>query len=171
MSTTYNIDPVHSNVDFSIRHLGISNVRGTFRGVSGTITAGDGGIPTAIKVEIKTDTLDTRSEQRDAHAKGPDLLDAASFPTIVFASTSIASKSANAFTINGNLTLRGVTKPVSFDATFNGKVDDPWGNDRVGYEAHTTFKRSEFGAGTASAMLSDDLTIELQIQAAAKKAV
>ncbi|MCC6849871.1 MAG: polyisoprenoid-binding protein [Deltaproteobacteria bacterium] len=143
---TYEIDGAHASVQFSVRHMMISNVRGEFTKVSGTAT-GDPGQPTATTVEATIDaaSIDTRNAKRDEHLRGPEFLDTAKFPTIGFTSTKV-EKAGEGWKLTGNLTLHGVTKPVVLDVTnVTPPVKDPWGNTRIGAQAATKLNRRDFG--------------------------
>jgi len=134
---TYEIDPAHSVVEFQVRHLGLAKVRGRFNSFSGTIEIGDD--PTECRVDVTIDaaSIDTRDEQRDAHLRSPDFLDVENHPTLEFRSTAVR--------LEGQLTVRGVTRPVALDVEFEGATTDPWGNERIGVSATTDVNREEFG--------------------------
>jgi polyisoprenoid-binding protein YceI len=175
-TTTYAIDPVHSSVDFSVRHLMLSKVRGTFRGVSGTVTLPAGTIvPTAVSAEITVDSIDTRDPQRDGHLKSPDFFHAEKFTHIRFASTAITSTGAETFQVAGSLEILGVSVPVTLEAEAVGRTTDPWGNDRVGYEAKTRINRKDFGLSynqaleTGGVLIGETIDIQLEIEAVAAK--
>ena len=166
----YAIDPSHTSVEFLVRHMMLAKVRGRFTGVTGSFAVPqDGTLPTEIEAHIDTTSIDTREEQRDTHLKSADFLDAATFPTIDFVSTK-ADGSDERFTMNGNLTIHGVTRPVALDVTFEGRATDPWGNQRIGFVAHTTISRKEFGLTwnqaleTGGVLVGDDVRIELNIE-------
>ena len=143
---TYDIDPSHTAVQFSVRHMMISNVRGEFTKLSGKAT-GDVANPTAATVEATIDaaSIDTRDAKRDEHLRGADFLDTAKFPTITFKSTKV-EKAGDAWKLTGDLTLHGVTKPVVLDVTnVTPPTKDPWGNTRIGAQATTKINRRDFG--------------------------
>jgi polyisoprenoid-binding protein YceI len=174
--TTYTIDPIHSSVEFSVRHLMLSKVRGAFRGISGTVALGAGSlVPTAVSAEIAADSIDTREAQRDGHLKSPDFFHVEKFPHIRFVSTAITPGSGDTFTIAGTLEILGVTQPVTLAAEAVGRTTDPWGNDRVGYEAKVRINRKDFGLTynqaleTGGVMVGENIDIELQIEAVATK--
>ena len=145
MSTTWKIDSSHSSVEFSARHLMITTVKGRFADVEGTVTV-DGDTPELASVEatINAASIDTRTEQRDAHLRSADFLDVEHFPTLQFRSTQLAG-SHDKFTLTGDLTIRGTTKPVTLDVSFEGEGKDPWGGQRMGFEAKGKIDRREFG--------------------------
>ncbi len=171
MTTTYKIDPLHSHAQFTIRHMMITNVRGGFSGVQGTV-AYDAANPSAstIDVVIDVNTLNSNDASRDAHVKSADFLDAEKYPTIEFKSRTISNIKKGTFTVAGDLTIHGVTKPVVLEV--EGPTEeqkDPWGNTRVGASATTKIKRSDFGLvwnaalETGGIMLGDDLKIEIDV--------
>jgi polyisoprenoid-binding protein YceI len=171
----YAIDASHTTAEFVVRHLMITKVRGRFTGVSGTIDlAGDSTTPVSISAVIDTNTIDTREEQRDGHLKSPDFFDATNHPQITFKSTRIDG-SGDSFKVIGDLTIHGVTKEITLDTTFEGRAVDPWGNSRVGYEAHGKISRKEFGLTWNQALeaggvaVGDDVKIELNVEAIAPK--
>lgn len=173
MKTTYKIDPVHSSAQFTIRHMMISNVRGNFRSVQGTIEY-DPNHPNESRINavIDASTISTLDEQRDTHLKSPDFLDVEKYPTITYQSTNISPAGNGEWKVTGNLTIHGVTKPVTLHVegpTAEGK--DPFGNVRVGASASTKIKRSDFGLTwnaaleTGGILIGDEVKIDLEISA------
>jgi polyisoprenoid-binding protein YceI len=169
--TTYAIDPAHTTIEFVVRHLMITKVRGRFAGVAGTIEVEQGSdVPVAIRARIDATTIDTREPQRDTHLKSADFFEVETYPALEFVSTRIEGK-ADAFTIHGNLTVHGVTCEVTLDGAFEGRAADPWGGHRVGYTASTTINRKDFGLiwnaalETGGVMVGDEVRIELDVQA------
>jgi polyisoprenoid-binding protein YceI len=167
----YTIDPAHSSAEFIVRHMVIAKVRGRFAKLSGSIEVPAGSdVPSAISAEIETSSVDTREEQRDAHLKSPDFLEADTYPTITFRATSIAGSGPD-FTVTGDLTIHGVTHSVTIKAEYEGRGKDPWGNERIGYSGHTAINRKEFGLGwnqaleTGGVLVGDEVKIELNIEA------
>lgn len=144
-SSVWKIDPSHTHVEFAVKHLMISTVKGRFTDVEGEVGVVDGN-PSASTVNavLKTGSIDTRTGQRDDHLRSADFLDAGNFPEITFTSTRITGGDAE-FKLTGALTIRGVTKEVTLDVTNEGTVKDPWGNARMGFSAKTKFDRSDFG--------------------------
>lgn len=144
---TYEIDASHTSVQFSVRHMMISNVRGEFTKLSGK-AVGDIANPTAAVVEATIDaaSVDTRNGERDEHLRNPDFLDAAKFPTITFTSTKVEKAGEGGWKLTGDLNLHGVTKPVVLDVTnVTPPVKDPSGNTRIGAQAVTKISRQDFG--------------------------
>jgi polyisoprenoid-binding protein YceI len=170
--STYQIDPVHSNVQFSVRHLMVSNVRGTFTGVKGTVDY-DPANPAATKIDVVIDvnSINTNDEKRDAHLKSPDFFDAAQYPAITFQGTQVKKESDSEFTVSGNLSLHGVTKPVVLQVEeVSPEAKDPWGGIRIGAAAKTKIKRGDFGLNwnaaleTGGFMVGDDVKIEFELE-------
>lgn len=144
--TTWTVDPMHVEVGFAVRHLMISTVRGRFGKVGGTLLL-DEANPERSKIEVEVDiaSIDTRQEQRDAHLRSADFFDADNHPTMRFVSTKIDGDITGDFTVTGDLTIRGATRPVTLEASAEGRGRDPWGNERMGFAAKGKFLRSDFG--------------------------
>ena len=171
-SGTYTIDPSHSRIGFVARHAMITKVRGAFNEVEGSGQF-DPQNPEAstISVTIQTASVDTRNADRDAHVRGADFLDVEAFPTLTFVSTAIASTGGDDFDITGDLTIKDVTRPVTFSVELTGTVVDPWGNTRVGLEGSAVVNRKDWGLTWNAALeaggilVSDKVTLELEISA------
>jgi len=142
---TYAIDPGHSAALFSVSHLGISNTHGRFNGIDGTLTW-DATDPTksAISITIKTDTVDTANEKRDQHLRAPDFFNAKQMPTATFVSKTFTKIDDSNFSVTGDLTLVGTTKPVTVKVKKIGEGKDPWGGYRIGFETSFSIKRADF---------------------------
>jgi polyisoprenoid-binding protein YceI len=169
--TTYAVDPAHSTVEFIVRHLMIAKVRGRFTKVTGQVELPAGSdLPSSVSATIEAASIDTREEQRDAHLRSADFFDAEKFPQITFQSTRIHGEPDD-FTIDGDLTIHGVTRQVKLKATFEGRATDPFGNPRVGYAAHGAISRKDFGLTwnaaleTGGVAISDEVRIELNVEA------
>jgi len=171
-TSTWNIDPVHSVVEFKVKHMMISNVKGHFSKVSGTLTY-DEATPEKSSVEATIDvsSIDTRDAQRDGHLKSADFFDAEKFPNITFKSTNVKSTGAARGMVEGDLTIHGVTRKVALNVegpTEPGK--DPWGNTRIGVTATTKISRKDFGLiwnaalETGGVLVGDEVTITLDVQ-------
>jgi polyisoprenoid-binding protein YceI len=171
MKTTYTIDPAHSGAHFTVRHMMITNVRGAFRNVKGTVVY-DSEDPanSSVEAEIEAATIDTRESQRDAHLRSADFLDVEKFPAITFRSTRVEPSGEGEWKVTGDLTIHGVTRPVVLNVegpAAEGK--DPWGNIRSGASATTKIKRSDFGLTwnaaleTGGFLVGDELKIELEL--------
>jgi polyisoprenoid-binding protein YceI len=142
---TWAIDPSHANVGFVARHLMVHKVRGLFSGVSGAIHVGDGLHDTWVEATIDAATLSTRDAQRDGHLTSADFLNVDEFPEIRFKSSRIEELGDGRFRVEGDLTIRGVTRPISLDAVFEGSAADPYGNERAAFSASTEIDREEWG--------------------------
>jgi polyisoprenoid-binding protein YceI len=167
----YALDPSHSTVEFVVRHLMISKVRGRFASFSGQIELAPGSdVPQAISASIDVNSIDTREEQRDNHLRSADFFEVEKYPTMTFASTRIEGTPGD-FKVYGNLTLHGVTKEVVLKGEFEGRGSDPWGGQRAGYSAHATIDRKDFGLHwnaaleTGGVVVSDEVKIELNVEA------
>ncbi|WP_030163595.1 YceI family protein [Spirillospora albida] len=166
---TWNIDPAHSEVTFAIRHL-MSKVRGTFTEFSGSIEVAEDVAKSTATAEITMASLDTRNADRDAHVRGSDVLDVENHPTMSFVTTGVRTEGGENY-LDGDLTIRGVTRPVSFEVEFNGVGEDPWGGTRAGFTASTTINRKDWGIEFNvplkgdKALLGDKVDIQLEVQA------
>ena len=166
---TWAIDTVHSTVGFSVRHLMVSKVRGTFNDFTGAITVAEDGTA-AVTAEIQVASIDTKNTDRDAHIKSADFFDAEQYPTATFTSTAIRAKGDD-YVVEGEFTLHGVTRPVELALEFNG-VNPGMGNGPVaGFEATTVINRKDFGITIdmplegGGAVVGDKITITLEIEA------
>lgn len=160
---TWTIDPVHSEVSFLVGHLGVAKVRGNFGAFEGQIVIADEPLESSVAATIDTTSVNTGNSQRDEHVHGPDFLDVANHPTMSFRSTALRSDDEG-YLLDGELTLHGVTKPVSLKLEVNGVADGPAGKV-AGFSASTTIKRSEFDMGSMIPMVGDKITISLEIEA------
>ncbi|MDI9939896.1 YceI family protein [Rhodococcus sp. IEGM 1351] len=166
---TWAIDTVHSTVGFSVRHLMVSKVRGTFNDFTGAITVAEDGTA-AVTAEIQVASIDTKNTDRDAHIKSADFFDAEQYPTATFTSTAVRTKGDD-YVVEGEFTLHGVTRPVELALEFNG-VNPGMGNGPVaGFEATTVLNRKDFGITIdmplegGGAVVGDKITITLEIEA------
>ena len=171
MKTTYQIDPAHSSAQFVVRHMMITNVRGGFSRVKGTVLYdSDNPEQSSLEAIIDASSIATMEEQRDAHLKSADFLEVEKFPEITFKSTSVKRKSDDEYEVAGRLTIRNATKDVVLKVDGpTTEVKDPYGNIRIGASATTKIKRSDFGLTynatleTGGILLGDDLKIELEV--------
>ena len=171
----YDIDVAHSSIQFKVKHLGISTVTGRFKQFIGFISA-DEKNATKSKVEVTVDitSVDTQNEKRDEHLKSPDFFDAAKYPSARFVSKKVSPVQDGKFTVGGDLTLRGVTKPVTLDAVFEGKAKDPWGAERAAFTATAVINRQDFGIkwnqvlDNGGVMVSDEVKLEFEIEGVVK---
>lgn len=162
---TWAIDPAHSEVGFVARHLMVTKVRGSFSDVSGTVTVGDTLADSTAEVTVQLASVATRSDDRDAHLRSADFFDVEHNPTMTFASTAFDGE-----TLVGDLTIKGVTKPVTLAVEFNGTQTDPWGNTKAGFEASGTINRSDWGLTYNAALegggvlVSDKIALAIDVQ-------
>jgi polyisoprenoid-binding protein YceI len=172
----WQIDPAHSSVQFSVRHLMISNVRGEFGKLSGTVSL-EGKDPNSVKIEATIDasSINTRIEKRDAHLKSADFLDVEKYPTITFKSKEIEPAGTGKWKVTGDLTLHGVTKEVVLDVSGpTDQITDPMGNKKVGASATTTINRKDFGLmwnkamEAGGVMVGDEVAIQIDVEAVQK---
>jgi polyisoprenoid-binding protein YceI len=171
-TTTWNIDPAHSVAEFKVKHMMISNVKGHFAKVSGTLSLDESDVTKSqVSTSIEAASLETRDAQRDAHLKSADFLDTEKFPTLSFKSTRIGLVRAGELTVEGDLTLHGVTRKVVF--TVEGPTPpakDPWGNTRVAVSASTKINRKDYGLTwnatleTGGILVGEEVTITLDVQ-------
>lgn len=169
--TAWQIDPSHSTLGFSVKHLMISTVRGRFADFSGSVSI-DEAVPatSSVEVTINAASIDTRSEQRDNHLRSPDFFDTMNFPELTFRSRRVAGDLTGEFTVIGDLSIRGVTREVSLRASYQGAGRDPWGNERRAYNLSTKINREEFGLTwnqaleTGGLLVSPEVKIEIEAQ-------
>ena len=169
---TWEIDPVHSEVSFVVRHLVVSKVRGRFDRFSGTIVTNEDLAHSSVNVTIEAPSINTNEPNRDNHVRSADFLDVENFPNFTFRSTAVRSK-GDGFLVDGELTIRGTTRPVTLDVDVNGFTPDPYGGTRAGFSASAEINRQDFGVsyngpipGANNAMvLSDKVTLNLEVEA------
>lgn len=165
-SGTWQIDPNHSAAQFSVKHLGVSTVRGAFTKVSGSATY-DTADPTktTLNATIEATSIDTRVQMRDNDLRSPNFLDVQKFPTITFQSKQAKSAGAGKLQITGDLTIHGVTKEVVLDVDGpSAPIKDPWGNQRIGASASTKINRKDFGVNGAPGVVGDDISITIDTE-------
>jgi len=168
---TWTLDASHSEVGFSVRHLGISKTRGRFGAFSGTLQI-DAENPSnsSVEVEIDASSIDTKDAGRDEHLRGADFFDVESHPTLAFRSTAVRGDGAD-WVVEGELTIRGVTRPVVLETELVGLEKDPWGNERVGFAATTEVNREDFGLTwnaaleTGGVLVGKNVKIHLDVEA------
>jgi polyisoprenoid-binding protein YceI len=164
---TWAVDPAHTEVGFVARHLMVTKVRGSFSAVSGTVEAADPITGSSVEVTVEMASVETRSADRDAHLKSADFFDVETYPTMTFKSTSFTGDQ-----LVGDLTIKGVTKPVTFDVEFEGVQADPWGNTKAGFSATAKVNRKDWGLNWNAAiegggvLVSDKIDIVLDVQLA-----
>lgn len=170
-TTTWQLDPAHSSIEFAVKHLMIVTVKGSFAGIEASIV-GDEGTPDRATVNVTIDaaTITTKNDQRDAHLRSADFFDVEKFPELTFVGKRIVGDSFGEFKLVGDLTIRGVTKEITLDATFEGRAKDPWGGTRLGYSATGKIRRSEFGLTwnqvleAGGVAVSDEVKISVEAQ-------
>ena len=171
-ASTWNIDADHSNIEFKVRHLMVSNVKGVFGKLRGVVDIDDKNIAKSrVDVTIDTDSVSTGVTKRDEHLKSADFFDVARFPTMTFVSTKVVQNGKDRLKVSGNLTLHGVTRPVLLDLEGpSADSKDPWGNTRRGVSATTRINRKDFGLGwnkaleTGGVVVGDEVTISLEVE-------
>lgn len=162
---TWTLDPAHTTVGFTVRHAGISKVRGTFGDLEGTLVVGQGGDDLRFEATLQTASVSTGNADRDGHLKSADFFDAETFPQIRFVSTEVSGDS-----LTGELTIRDVTKPVTLDFSYEGAATDPFGTYRAGFTGETTISRKEFGLTWNAALeaggvlVSDEVKIQIEAE-------
>ncbi|MFF8287604.1 YceI family protein [Streptomyces sp. NPDC016309] len=172
LTGTYTIDPSHSGIGFTARHAMVTNVRGAFTEYEGTLDL-DGSDPAAssASIDVTIASIDTGSADRDGHLRSADFFDAERFPLMTFRSTSAEALGGTDYRITGDLTIKGVTKPITIDLEFNGAAKDPFGNERVGFEGKAELLRSEWGLTwnaaleTGGVLVSDKIKLTFEISA------
>lgn len=169
--STYKIDTAHSEISFKVKHLMITNVTGSFTKFDATLTAEAPDFTDAvITFEADVDSINTNNEQRDGHLKSEDFFAAEKYPKLSFVSTGITKINNEKFNLNGNLTIRDITKPIELSVEFGGTMVDPWGQTKSGFEISGTINRKEFGlvwSATTEAggiVVSDDVKLHLAVQ-------
>ena len=170
---TYQLDPSHSSADFQVRHLGLSKVRGGFAIESGTVVIADD--PTQSRVEVALDaaSFDSGAADRDGHVKSGDFLDVEQYPKLTFRSTGVR-QSGDDWKVDGELTIKDVTRPVTLDVEFEGANMDPWGNARIAFAGETEINREDFGITwnqaleTGGVLVGKNVKIVIDVQAVAE---
>ncbi len=166
---TWTIDPVHSQVRFAVRHLGISKVRGGFASFAGAIEVAERPEDSTVAVSIDAASIDTKDQNRDEHLRSADFLDVDAFPTLDFRSTAV-SGSADRWEVQGDLTVHGVTRPVVLSTGFDGVGGDPWGGQRAAFSASTELDRGDFGLtwnqtlDTGGLLVGKKVTVDLEVE-------
>ncbi|MFF7548243.1 YceI family protein [Streptomyces canus] len=161
----YTIDASHSTIGFTVRHAMVTNVKGKFDEFSGSLHL-DGGDPSAstASIDVKMDSIDTGSEDRDGHLKSADFFKIEEFPTMTFRSTKAEALGDEDYRITGDLTILGTTKPLTIDLEFNGAAKDPFGNERVGFEGKAEIKRSDWGLTWNAALETGGVLVSEKIK-------
>ena len=168
---TYALDVSHSQVGFAVRHMMVSKVRGRFSDFAGTIEIAENPLESSVSVEIKTASIDTRDEQRDGHLRSGDFFDAEAWPAISYQSRSVRPAGNGRYVVEGDLTIKGVSRPVELELTFEGGGTDPWGGVRIGFSASAEIDREAFGLTwnqaleTGGVVVGKKVAIEIEAEA------
>jgi polyisoprenoid-binding protein YceI len=168
---TFAIDTSHSSVGFSVRHLVVAKTKGRFADFSGEITIAEQPLDSSVAVTIQAASITTGDEQRDGHLRSADFLDVENYPTLSFKSTSVKHKGSSSFAVEGELSVHGVTRPVTLDLDYEGTVTDPWGGQRAVFSASTKLNREDFGLTwnqaleTGGVLVGKDVAIDLEVEA------
>jgi polyisoprenoid-binding protein YceI len=167
---TYQIDPAHSVLEFVVRHMGLAKVRGRFNEFEGAVHIDEDVTRSSAHATIQAASIDTRDETRDGHLRSEDFLDVDNHATLEFRSTGVRQENGS-WKVDGELTIAGATRPVTFDVEFEGGARDPWGYERVGFSASATINREDFGLTwnqaleTGGWMVSKEVELELSVEA------
>ncbi|HVZ50066.1 MAG TPA: YceI family protein [Gemmatimonadaceae bacterium] len=168
----WTIDTTHAGVEFAVKHLMISTVKGRFTRFSGTGTTGSDGALASVTMTIDASSIDTNTAQRDAHLRSPDFFDVAAYPEITFRSTAIDQRGSDV-AITGELTMRGVTKPVTLTGEYTGPSKDPWGNQRAALAVDAKINRKDWGLTwnqaleTGGVVVADEVKLRIEVEAVA----
>ena len=160
---TYALDVSHTNLGFTVRHMAVSKVRGSFSKFEGTLELAERPEDSKVSVTIEAGSVETRDENRDNHLRTNDFFDVENHPTWTFVSTAIRPVTASAWKVDGDLTIRGVTRSVTLDTTLEGVVKDPYGMHRVGFSATTTINREDFGVAFGAVMEAGGLVVAKRV--------
>jgi polyisoprenoid-binding protein YceI len=168
----WNIDAAHSGINFSVRHMVVSKVRGRFARYTGTVDLDDGDLTrSVVEATIDAASVDTGTPQRDAHLRSADFLDVDNYPELRFQSRRIEKLAPTHYRVVGDLTIRDVTREVSLDVEYGGRAKDPWGNERIGFIATTSLDRKDFGLQwnqvleAGGVLVGDRVDVEVEVQA------
>jgi polyisoprenoid-binding protein YceI len=170
VTTKWVIDPAHSEIQFKVKHLVITTVTGQFNQFTGSIEADEDFSELKAEFEADINSISTNNEQRDAHLRSEEFFHAAQHPKLTFVSTDVVKKNSNEFAVTGDLTIRGVTKPVTLNVELTGTAVDPWGQTKAGFELTGVISRKEFGltwnamTEAGGAVVSDDVRLVLNVQ-------
>lgn len=168
---TWNVDPSHSTVGFTARHLMVTKVRGRFSAFGGSLTIADEPLASSVSATVEMSSVSTGDDGRDGHLRSADFFDVEQFPTMSFQSTSIEADGDDEYLLHGHLTIKGVTKPVTFELEFDGVATDPWGNTKAGFTAETEINRKDWGLEwnvaleAGGVLVSEKIKLQLDIQA------
>jgi len=165
----WTLDPAHSEIEFKVRHMMISNVKGSFDSFNAEID-GEDFQSGKIHVEVDASSINTGQEDRDKHLESKDFFDVAQYPKIIFEGEKMLKKSENSYVLEGKLTIRDITKPLSLNVEYGGMQKDPWGNEKVGFSIDGKFNRKDWGLGwntvleTGGVMVGEEVKINAEVQ-------
>ena len=168
---SYALDPSHSQVGFAVRHVMVSKTRGRFSDFAGTVEIGENPLESSVAVTIQTASVDTRDEQRDGHLRSGDFFDTEAWPTMTYQSRSVRQVGEGRYIVDGDLTIKGVTKPIPLELNFEGGAADPWGGVRIGFSAKAEIDREAFGLTwnqaleTGGVLVGKKVSIEIEAEA------
>jgi polyisoprenoid-binding protein YceI len=172
LTGTYTLDTAHSRIGFVARHAMVTKVRGQFNEFEGSaVIDGENPEASSVAITLQVASVDTRNAQRDGHLRTNDFLDAETYPTIRFASTSVSYRGGDEFVVTGDLTIKDVTKSISIPLEYQGSAKDPFGNDRIGFEGSVVINRKDWGVEwnaaleTGGVLVSEKVTLEFEISA------
>ena len=164
----WQLDTAHSELEFKVRHMMISTVKGQFKSFEVQVENPSDDLTQAqVEVKIEVDSIDTKNEQRDQHLKSSDFFDAPNNPTIVFKSTAISKEDDENYNITGDLTIKGITKSITLQVEFGGIAKDPWGNDKVGYTVSSKINRGDFGLTWNAALETGGVMVSEEVKSSA----
>jgi len=171
IATAWKVDSSHSHLEFAVRHLMIATVKGRFGEVTGTLHGDDTDLHNAsIELTIPVSSIDTREPQRDAHLRSADFFEVEKYPEIGFRSRRIVKVDSETFTVEGDLTIRGVTKPITLTVIAGGRAKDPWGGERVAYSTTAKINRKDFGLHwnqaleTGGVLVGDEVRVSAELE-------
>ena len=160
----YGLDASHSHVGFSVRHAMVSRTKGQFAEVTGTVHIAENPVESWVEVDIPVASLDTRDEKRDGHLLSADFFDAENHPSLHYRSTKVTPADDSRWVVEGELTIKGVTRPVGLEVTFEGGAKDPWGNSRIGFTAQAEVNREDFGLTWNQALETGGVLVGKQVK-------
>ncbi len=173
---SWTVDPAHTQVSFSVKHMGIMSVRGHFSGIQATVDLNeDNFTASSVNATVDPATITTGDEKRDAHLKSADFFEVEKFPSFAFKSTKIEKAPHDKYNMTGDLTIHGTTRPVTFEVVYSGQGKDPWGNTHAGFSAEGTINRKDFGLTwnaaleTGGVLVGEDVKISLEVEAIKSK--
>lgn len=169
---TWNLDPTHTHIGFTVRHMMVAKVRGSFKDFSAEITVGENPLDSKLSAVVQMASIDTGNGDRDGHLRTNDFFSIDEFPTMTLVSTGLADNGGGSYTLNADLTIKGVTQPVSFELEFAGTGQDPWGNTKAGFSLSGTINRKDFGIEwnapleTGGVLVGEQVKIEIDAEIA-----